>query len=84
VARGSAPSCTVGQNVFLAATAVVGDRVRIQNNVSIYDGVTLDDDVFVGPSAVLTNVICLSRSALHSKCSRCRCTRIWFPRNSTT
>jgi UDP-2-acetamido-3-amino-2,3-dideoxy-glucuronate N-acetyltransferase len=50
-------NCTLGQNVFVAATAVIGDRVRIQNNVSIYDGVVLADDVFVGPSAVFTNVI---------------------------
>jgi UDP-2-acetamido-3-amino-2,3-dideoxy-glucuronate N-acetyltransferase len=50
-------SCTLGQNVFVAPTGVVGDRVRIQNNVSIYDGVVLEDDVFVGPSAVFTNVI---------------------------
>lgn len=49
-------SCTLGQNVFVAATAVLGDRVRVQNNVSIYDGVVLADDVFVGPSAVFTNV----------------------------
>lgn len=49
--------CTLGQNVFVAATAVIGSRVRIQNNVSVYDGVVLDDDVFVGPSAVFTNVI---------------------------
>ena len=49
--------CTLGQNVFVAPTGVVGARVRIQNNVSIYDGVVLDDDVFVGPSAVFTNVI---------------------------
>lgn len=49
--------CTLGQNVFVAPTAVVGDRVRIQNNVSLYDGVVLADDVFVGPSAVFTNVI---------------------------
>jgi UDP-2-acetamido-3-amino-2,3-dideoxy-glucuronate N-acetyltransferase len=48
--------CVLGQNVFVAATAVIGDRCRIQNNVSIYDGVVLDDDVFVGPSAVFTNV----------------------------
>ena len=48
---------TLGQNVFVASTGVIGDRVRIQNNVSIYDGVVLDDDVFVGPSAVFTNVI---------------------------
>ena len=49
--------CTLGQNVYVAATGVVGNRVRIQNNVSIYDGVILEDDVFVGPSAVFTNVI---------------------------
>ena len=49
--------CTLGQNVFIAPTGVMGDRVRVQNNVSIYDGVVLEDDVFVGPSAVFTNVI---------------------------
>ena len=48
--------CMLGQSVFVAATAVVGDGCRIQNNVSIYDGVVLEDDVFVGPSAVFTNV----------------------------
>lgn len=48
--------CTLGQNVFVAATAVVGSGARIQNNVSIYDGVTLEEDVFCGPSMVFTNV----------------------------
>ena len=48
--------CVLGQNVFVAAGAVLGDRVRVQNNVSIYDGVAIEDDVFLGPSAVLTNV----------------------------
>jgi UDP-2-acetamido-3-amino-2,3-dideoxy-glucuronate N-acetyltransferase len=48
--------CVLGQNVFVAATAIVGDGCRIQNNVSIYDGVVLADQVFVGPSAVFTNV----------------------------
>ena len=48
--------CVLGQNVFVAASAVIGDGCRIQNNVSIYDGVILDADVFVGPSAVFTNV----------------------------
>jgi UDP-2-acetamido-3-amino-2,3-dideoxy-glucuronate N-acetyltransferase len=48
--------CVLGQNVFVAATAVIGDRCRIQNNVSIYDGVVLEEEVFVGPSAVFTNV----------------------------
>jgi UDP-2-acetamido-3-amino-2,3-dideoxy-glucuronate N-acetyltransferase len=47
---------SLGQNVYVAPTAVIGDRVKIQNNVSIYDGVILEDDVFVGPSAVFTNV----------------------------
>jgi UDP-2-acetamido-3-amino-2,3-dideoxy-glucuronate N-acetyltransferase len=49
--------CSLGQNVFVASQAVVGDGCRIQNNVSVYDGVELHDDVFVGPSAVFTNVI---------------------------
>jgi acetyltransferase-like isoleucine patch superfamily enzyme len=47
--------CTLGKNVFVDAEAVVGDRVKVQNNVSIYRGVCLDDEVFVGPSAVFTN-----------------------------
>jgi UDP-2-acetamido-3-amino-2,3-dideoxy-glucuronate N-acetyltransferase len=49
--------CTLGQNVFVGSRAVVGDGCRIQNNVSVYDGVELGDEVFVGPSAVFTNVI---------------------------
>ncbi len=49
--------CVLGQNVYTAPTAVIGDRVHVQNNVSIYDGVVIDDDVFIGPSAVFTNVI---------------------------
>lgn len=48
--------CSLGQNVVVMPTAVVGDGCRIQNNVSVYDGVTLEADVFVGPSAVFTNV----------------------------
>jgi UDP-2-acetamido-3-amino-2,3-dideoxy-glucuronate N-acetyltransferase len=48
--------CVLGQNVFVAAGAAIGDRVRVQNNVSVYGGVTLEDDVFLGPSCVLTNV----------------------------
>jgi UDP-2-acetamido-3-amino-2,3-dideoxy-glucuronate N-acetyltransferase len=48
--------CVLGQNVFVAASARIGDGCRIQNNVSIYDGVALGDGVFVGPSAVFTNV----------------------------
>jgi UDP-2-acetamido-3-amino-2,3-dideoxy-glucuronate N-acetyltransferase len=48
--------CTLGQNVFVAGDAQLGAGCRIQNNVSIYDGVVLADGVFVGPSAVFTNV----------------------------
>lgn len=48
--------CILGQNVFAASTAVIGDRVKIQNNVSVYDGITIEDEVFLGPSCVLTNV----------------------------
>jgi len=48
--------CVLGQNVFIAASAIVGDGCRVQNNVSIYDGVTLESEVFVGPSATFTNV----------------------------
>ncbi|SRR5450759_1342590 len=49
--------CVLGQNVFVSARAVMGDGCKIQNNVSLYDDVVLDDDVFVAPSAVFTNVI---------------------------
>ncbi|MEP7058609.1 MAG: acyltransferase [Caldimonas sp.] len=49
-------SCSLGQGVYVGAQAVIGDRVRIQNNVSVYEGVTLEDDVFCGPSVVFTNV----------------------------
>lgn len=49
--------CTLGQNVFVADGAEIGDGVKLQNNVSVYDGVVLADDVFVGPSAVFTNVV---------------------------
>jgi UDP-2-acetamido-3-amino-2,3-dideoxy-glucuronate N-acetyltransferase len=49
--------CIIGQNVFVAGSAILGNRVKLQNNVSIYDGVICEDDVFVGPSAVFTNVI---------------------------
>lgn len=47
---------SLGQNAFVASGAVVGRGVKVQNNVSIYDGVELEDDVFVGPSCVFTNV----------------------------
>jgi len=47
----------LGQNVFVAARAVLGNGCKIQNNVSLYDDVILEDDVFVAPSAVFTNVV---------------------------
>ena len=49
--------CSLGQNVFVAATARIGDGCKIQNNVSIYDGVTIEDAAFIGPSVVFTNVL---------------------------
>lgn len=48
--------CNFGQNVFIAAGVAIGDGVKIQNNVSVYSGVELEDDVFLGPSMVFTNV----------------------------
>ncbi len=49
--------CILGQNVFIAAGVIVGSGVKIQNNVSLYKGTIVEDDVFLGPSCVLTNVI---------------------------
>ena len=49
--------CVLGQNVMIARRARVGNGCKIQNNVSVYEGVTLEDDVFCGPSCVFTNVI---------------------------
>lgn len=48
--------CTIGQNVVIGPDVVVGSGCKIQNNVSLYKGVTLEDDVFCGPSCVFTNV----------------------------
>lgn len=48
--------CVLGQNVYVASTARLGDFVKVQNNVSVYDGVVLEDGVFCGPSCVFTNV----------------------------
>ena len=47
--------CTIAKNVYIDRGVVLGDRVKIQNNVSVYVGVTIEDDAFVGPSAVFTN-----------------------------
>jgi len=48
--------CVLGQNVFVASGVVLGDNVKVQNNVSLYTGTVVEDDVFLGPSCVLTNV----------------------------
>ncbi len=48
--------CIFGQNVFVADGVVIGNNVKVQNNVSIYTGTTVEGDVFLGPSCVLTNV----------------------------
>jgi UDP-2-acetamido-3-amino-2,3-dideoxy-glucuronate N-acetyltransferase len=60
--------CVIGQNVLVSDRAVVGNYCKIQNNVSLYEGVTLEDYVFCGPSMVFTNV----------KTPRCE-----FPRNTS-
>ncbi|WP_276663068.1 acyltransferase [Syntrophomonas wolfei] len=49
--------CNIGQNVFIGSDVVLGNRVKVQNNVSLYTGVFCEDDVFLGPSMVFTNVI---------------------------
>lgn len=49
--------CTIGQNVYIGDGVKIGKEVKIQNNVSVYEGVEIGDYVFLGPSAVLTNVI---------------------------
>jgi UDP-2-acetamido-3-amino-2,3-dideoxy-glucuronate N-acetyltransferase len=50
-------NCNLGQNVVVSPGVVLGANVKVQNNVSIYTGVICDDDVFLGPSMVFTNVI---------------------------
>jgi UDP-2-acetamido-3-amino-2,3-dideoxy-glucuronate N-acetyltransferase len=47
--------CVLGQNVYVGGAVVMGDGCKVQNNVSLYDGVVLEDDVFCGPSSVFTN-----------------------------
>jgi UDP-2-acetamido-3-amino-2,3-dideoxy-glucuronate N-acetyltransferase len=58
--------CNIGQNVVVSPQVVLGRNVKIQNNVSIYTGVVCEDDVFLGPSMVFTNVI-NPRSAVNRK-----------------
>ena len=49
--------CNIGQNVVISPKVILGSNVKIQNNVSVYTGVICEDDVFLGPSMVFTNVI---------------------------
>ena len=49
-------NCVLGQNVHVAGDVTIGNNVKIQNNVSVFTGTTVEDDVFLGPSCVLTNV----------------------------
>jgi UDP-2-acetamido-3-amino-2,3-dideoxy-glucuronate N-acetyltransferase len=58
--------CNIGQNVVVSPDVVLGNNVKVQNNVSIYTGVICEDDVFLGPSMVFTNVI-NPRSAVNRK-----------------
>jgi len=58
--------CNIGQNVVISPEVVLGKNVKVQNNVSIYTGVICEDDVFLGPSMVFTNVM-NPRSAVNRK-----------------
>jgi len=58
--------CTLGQNVFVGNKVQIGNNVKVQNNVSLYEGVICENDVFLGPSMVFTNVI-NPRSAVNRK-----------------
>jgi UDP-2-acetamido-3-amino-2,3-dideoxy-glucuronate N-acetyltransferase len=68
--------CNLGQNVVIASNVTIGDNVKIQNNVSVYGGTVIEDDVFLGPSCVLTNVTNprsqVNRQALYEKTLICR------------
>lgn len=60
------PSCNIGQNVVISPGVILGRNVKIQNNVSVYTGVVCEDDVFLGPSCVFTNIL-NPRSAITRK-----------------
>jgi UDP-2-acetamido-3-amino-2,3-dideoxy-glucuronate N-acetyltransferase len=67
-------NCNIGQNVVISPQVVLGNNVKVQNNVSVYTGVICEDDVFLGPSVVFTNVI-NPRSAINRK-DQYRATRV--------
>ncbi len=50
-------NCNIGQNVVVSPDVILGNNVKVQNNVSIYTGVICEDDVFLGPSMVFTNIV---------------------------
>ncbi len=58
--------CNIGQNVVVSPQVILGENVKVQNNVSIYSGVICEDDVFLGPSMVFTNIL-NPRSAVNRK-----------------
>jgi UDP-2-acetamido-3-amino-2,3-dideoxy-glucuronate N-acetyltransferase len=58
--------CNIGQNVVISPDVILGNNVKVQNNVSIYTGVICEDDVFLGPSMVFTNIV-NPRSAVNRK-----------------
>ena len=59
-------NCNIGQNVLVSSQVILGNNVKVQNNVSLYTGVICEDDVFLGPSMVFTNVI-NPRSAINRR-----------------
>ncbi len=59
-------NCNIGQNVMIGKGVILGNNVKVQNNVSLYEGVVCENDVFIGPSVVFTNVI-NPRSAISRK-----------------
>ncbi len=59
-------NCNLGQNVVISPEVILGNNVKVQNNVSVYTGVICEDDVFLGPSMVFTNII-NPRSAIKRK-----------------
>jgi UDP-2-acetamido-3-amino-2,3-dideoxy-glucuronate N-acetyltransferase len=69
-------NCNLGQNVVVSPGVVLGSNVKVQNNVSIYTGVICEDDVFLGPSMVFTNVMnprsAISRKDQYAKTLVCR------------
>ncbi|MBI1268760.1 MAG: N-acetyltransferase [Cryomorphaceae bacterium] len=66
-------NCNIGQNVVISPEVVLGNNVKVQNNVSIYTGVICEDDVFLGPSCVFTNVV-NPRSAVNRRGSYAKTT----------